>query len=95
MPQGTHLEIEVPDSDRFRRPEYAACNPCKGQRPRAGPGANLGFKDIDSSFLELVGTKVTEHGVAVERHETKQEYLHPVAGSTAKIGAGLFLKPTR
>jgi hypothetical protein len=61
----------------------------------SGTGANLGFKDIDSAFLELVGTKVREEAVAVEMDETKRNYLHPVAGSeAAKIGAGLFLKPT-
>lgn len=59
----------------------------------SGTGANLGFKDIDSSFLELVGTKVTKEGVAVEMEEAKRDYLHPVAGSeAAKIGAGLFTK---
>jgi hypothetical protein len=59
----------------------------------SGTGAYLGFKDIDSSFLELLGTKVTEEAVAVEMDETKREYLHPVPGSNAaKTGAGLFLK---
>jgi hypothetical protein len=39
---------------------------------------------------------VTEEAVAVELDETKRNYLHPMAGSeAAKIGAGLFLKPTR
>jgi hypothetical protein len=62
----------------------------------SGTGANLGFKDIDSAFLELVGTKVTEEAVAVEMDETKRNYLHPVAGlAAAKIGAGLFLKPAK
>lgn len=62
----------------------------------SGTGASLGFKDIDPSFLELVGTKVTEEAVPVEMDETKKEYLHPVAGSkAAKIGAGLFLTPAR
>jgi hypothetical protein len=61
----------------------------------SGTGANLGFKDIDSSFLDLVGTKTSEEAVAVESDETKKNYLHPVAGSeAAKIGVGLFLKPT-
>jgi hypothetical protein len=58
----------------------------------SGTGANLGFKDIDSSFLELVGTKVTVDAVAVEMEESKKNYLHPVAGSSAeKIGVGLFM----
>jgi uncharacterized protein (TIGR02246 family) len=61
----------------------------------SGTGASLGFKDIDSSFLDLVGTKVSEEAVAVESDETRKDYLHPVAGSeAAKIGAGLFLRRT-
>lgn len=60
----------------------------------SGTGANLGFKDIDSSFLELINTKVSDQPVAVELDETKKNYLHPVAGSeAAKIGVGLFLNP--
>jgi hypothetical protein len=59
----------------------------------SGTGANLGFKDIDPSFLELVGTKVSDKTVEVEMDETKKEYLHPVAGSdAAKVGVGLFIK---
>ncbi len=62
----------------------------------SGTGANLGFKDIDSSFLELAGTKVTDDAVAVETDETKKDYLHPVAGSSAaKIGVGLFLNSVK
>lgn len=62
----------------------------------SGTGAYLGFKDIDASFLELENTKVTDEAVAVEMEETKKDYLHPVAGSSAaKIGVGLFLKPTK
>ena len=61
----------------------------------SGTGANLGFKDIESSFLELINTKVSDQSVAVELEETKKNYLHPVTGSeAAKIGVGLFLKPT-
>ena len=61
----------------------------------SGTGANLGFKDIDSSFLELINTKVSDQPVAVELDETKKNFLHPVADSeAAKIGAGLFLKPS-
>lgn len=49
---------------------------------------------MDSSFLELLGTKVTDQPVVFERDQTKRNYLHPVAGSeAAKVGAGLFLKP--
>lgn len=60
----------------------------------SGTGANLGFKDIDASFLELINTKVSDQPVAVELDETKKNFLHPVTGSeAAKIGAGLFLTP--
>jgi hypothetical protein len=61
----------------------------------SGTGANLGFKDIDASFLELINTKVSDQAVAVELDETKKNYLHPMADSeAAKIGVGLFMKPT-
>ncbi len=60
----------------------------------SGTGARLEYQDIDSSFLEMVGTKVTDQSVVLERDQTKRNYLHPVAGSeAAKISAGLFLKP--
>jgi hypothetical protein len=60
----------------------------------SGTGANLGFKDIDPSFLELVGTKVSDEPVTVVLDETSEDYLHPQAGSeAAKIGAGLFMSP--
>lgn len=59
-----------------------------------GSGARLEYRDIDSSFLELVGTKVTDEPVLLERDQTKRNYLHPVAESdAAKTGAGLFMKP--
>ena len=58
-----------------------------------GTGARLEYQDIDPSFLELVGTKVSDQPVALERDQTMRSYLHPVAGSeAAKIGAGLFTK---
>jgi hypothetical protein len=61
----------------------------------SGTGARLEYKDIDSSFLEMVGTKVTTEPVVLERDQTKRNYLHPVAGSeAAKVGAGLFMKQT-
>lgn len=61
----------------------------------SGTCANLGFKDIDSSFLELINTKVSDQSVAVELDETKKNYLHPLAHTeAAKIGVGLFMKPT-
>ena len=60
----------------------------------SGTGASLGFKDIDSSFLELINTKVSDQPIAVELDETKKNYLHPVDGSeAAKIDVGLFMKP--
>ncbi len=60
----------------------------------SGTGARLEYQDIDSSFLEMVGTKTTEQAILFERDQSKRNYLHPVAGSeAAKIGAGLFLKP--
>jgi hypothetical protein len=59
----------------------------------SGTGARLEYGDIDSSFLELVGTKVTDQPVALGRDSTKQDYLHPVAGSeAAKVGSGLFAR---
>jgi hypothetical protein len=58
-----------------------------------GTGARVEFQDIDSSFLEMVGTRVSEQPVMWERDGTKRNYLHPVAGSeAARIGAGLFQK---
>lgn len=58
----------------------------------SGTGANLGFKDIDSSFLELIDTRVSDQAVEVELDETKKNFLHPVADSeAAKFGVGLFL----
>ena len=59
-----------------------------------GTGARLEYRDIDSSFLELVGTKVSESPIVLERDQTKRTYLHASADSdAAKVGAGLFMKP--
>jgi len=59
----------------------------------SGTGARLEYQDLDPSFLEMVGTKVTADPVVIERDQTRRDYLHPVAGSEAsRIGAGLFLK---
>jgi hypothetical protein len=61
----------------------------------SGTGARLEYKDIEADFLEMVGTKTSEQSILFERDQSKRNYLHPVAGSeAAKIGAGLFLKPT-
>jgi hypothetical protein len=58
-----------------------------------GTGARVEFADIDPSFLEMSGTKISDQAVVVEMEETKRNYLHPVTGSeAAKVGAGLFLK---
>lgn len=60
----------------------------------SGTGARLEYRDIDSSFLELVGTKISEQPVTLERDQAKRGYLHPVSGSeAAKVGAGLFTRP--
>jgi hypothetical protein len=59
-----------------------------------GTGARLEYRDIDSSFLELVGTRVSESPIVLERDQTRRTYLHPSADSdAAKVGAGLFTKP--
>jgi len=60
----------------------------------SGTGARLQYQDIDASFLEMVGTRVTDQSVLLERDQTQRNWLHPVAGSeAAKVGAGLFMKP--
>jgi hypothetical protein len=60
----------------------------------SGTGARLEYQDIDSSFLEMSGTKISDQAVALEHDSTKRNYLHPVAGSeAAAVGAGLFTKP--
>jgi hypothetical protein len=60
----------------------------------SGTGASLGYVEIDSNFMDMVGTKVTGQPVAIELDQAKRNYLHPVAGSdAAKIGAGVFAKP--
>ena len=83
-PEKQRVHYKVVDS-LFAANKKMACS---------GTGANLGFKDIDSSFLELVNTKVSDQSVPVELDETKKNYLHPMADTeAAKIGAGLFIKP--
>jgi hypothetical protein len=60
----------------------------------SGTGARLEYQDIDSSFLEMSGTKISDQAVALEHDSTKRNYLHPVTGSeAATVGAGLFTKP--
>jgi hypothetical protein len=59
-----------------------------------GTGANLGFEDIDASFIELVNTTVSREPLALEMDESQPGYLHPLPGTdAARIGAGLFLTP--
>ncbi len=61
----------------------------------SGTGARLEYQDIDAGFLEMVRTKTSEQTIVFERDQSKRNYLHPVAGSeAAKVGAGLFLKPS-
>ena len=61
----------------------------------SGTGARLEYEDISPSFLEMVGTSVSDQPVILERDQTKRSYLHPVAESeAARIGAGLFTKST-
>ena len=82
-PEKQRLHYRVIDS-LFAGNKKMACS---------GTGANLGFKDIDASFLEMVGTKVLDQPLALEMDQTKRNYLHPVEGSeAARIGAGLFTK---
>ena len=59
----------------------------------SGTGATLGYVPIDATFMEMVGTRVTNQPVPIEMDQRKRNYLHPVAGSdAAKVGAGLFMK---
>ncbi|MBI4660215.1 MAG: hypothetical protein HY735_15360 [Verrucomicrobia bacterium] len=84
----------APEKQRVRYKVVNSFFAANKKMASSGTGANLGFRDIDSSFLELINTKVSDEPVALELDETKKNYLHPVAGSeAAKIGAGLFLKP--
>jgi hypothetical protein len=82
-PEKQRVQYKVIDS-LFAGNKKMACS---------GTGPSLGFQDIDDSFLNLVGSEVSDKAVAVEMDETKRNYLHPVAGSeAARIGAGLFTK---
>lgn len=63
-------------------------------RKLTGTGERLEYADYDSTFLELIGTKISDQSVVLERDQTKRNYLHPVAGSeTVRVDAGLFMKP--
>jgi hypothetical protein len=59
----------------------------------SGSGPALNFRDIDPSFLELVGTRKSEDPLELEMDQSKRTYLHPREGTeAAQIGAGLFTK---
>ena len=91
--RGANAAAPAPEKQRVRYKVVNSLFAANKKMASSGTGANLGFKDIDASFLELVNTKVTDQPVAVELDETKKNYLHPVAGSdAAKIGVGLFTK---
>jgi len=66
-----------------------------GNRKFTGSGAGpaLNFRDNDPSFLELVDTKRIDQPIELEMDESKRNYLHPIEGEAAKVGAGLFMKP--
>jgi hypothetical protein len=58
-----------------------------------GTGARLEYQDIDSSFLDLIRTTVSDQPIVFGRDQTTRDYLHPVADSeAAAVGAGLFTR---
>lgn len=85
--------IIIPSGERVH---YKVANSHFGKNQAlagSGTGASLGYVKIDSNFMDMVGTKVTNQPVLIEMDQTKRNYLHPVSGSdAAKIGAGLFTK---
>ena len=87
-----------PSPDPSKNTHYKVINSYMGGNRKltgTGTGERLEYADYDSSFLDLIGTKITDQPVVLERDQTKRNYLHPVAGSeAAKVGAGLFMKPT-
>lgn len=108
--QSAAVAAADPDAARAQRDAAAAAPPPPRERVRyravdslftnnramaaTGTGANLGFKDIDASFIELVNTKVSHEPLALEMDESQRGYLHPLPGTdAARIGAGLFLTP--
>jgi hypothetical protein len=61
-----------------------------------GTGARLEYTDIDPSFLDLVGTTVSDQPVPIEKDQSNRWYLHPEAGTpAAATGAGLFTSATK
>jgi hypothetical protein len=64
-----------------------------GRLTVSGTGSNLGFKDIDATFLTLINSKVTDEPVLLNRDQWSRDYLHPLPGTeAAATGAGLFMK---
>ena len=89
---GVPTPAQPPERVRYRAVDSLFTN--NRAMAASGTGANLGFKDIDASFIELVNTKVSNEPLGLEMDESKRGYLHPVPGSeAANIGAGLFIKP--
>jgi hypothetical protein len=91
-PPNENLRRIVPLGERIH---YKVTN-CYFGRNRtlagSGTGQSLGYVDTDSNFMDMVGTKVSNQPVLIERNQTKRNYLHPIAGSdAAKMGAGLFV----
>jgi secreted protein with Ig-like and vWFA domain len=87
----TMLVVEV---GSFGTAEGAAQSGRNKALAGSGTGASLGYVEIDATFMDMVGTKVTNQPVTIELDQAKRNYLHPVAGSeAAKVGAGLFTKP--
>lgn len=65
-----------------------------GRLAVSGTGSNLGFKDIDSDFLHLVNSTVTDEPVLLVMDQWSRHYLHRVPGTAAgALGVGLFVKP--
>lgn len=80
---------------RFMRYRAVDCHFAGNQKlVGSGTGARQQYADLDPSLLELAGTRVVDQPAAVERDQTKRNWLQPVAGSeAARTGAGLFLNP--
>jgi hypothetical protein len=58
----------------------------------SGTGARLEYKDIDSGFMVMDNTTITETPIKIPVDATRRDYLHVPEGSeAATLGAGLFL----